>query len=94
MSAATLPSRELPVGAIVLRPVSHFTSAGYTAESDFGHTSQGYWYRMRDQRTSGWPLEALRHFLKLSMWDERGRLWQCATPAVIDDFGNLVEVMP
>src|SRR5450830_1811616 len=68
--------------------------ATYNAGSDFGHTSQGYWYRMREQHTAGWPLAALRHFLKLSMWDERGRLWQCVTSAVIDDFGNLVEVTP
>jgi len=94
MSAAALPSREPVAGAIVLRPVAHFKSDSYSARSDFGHTAQGYWYRMRDQREFGWPLEALRHFLKLSMWDERGRLWQCATPAVIDDFGNLVEVTP
>ena len=94
MSATTLPSREPVAEPIVLRPVSHFTSAGYTAESDFGHTSQGHWYRMRDQRIFGWPLEALRYFLRLSMWDEHDRLWQCATTAVIDDFGNLVEVMP
>jgi hypothetical protein len=93
MNTAALPSHEPPVGAIVLRSISHFKSDSYSAGSDFGHTSQGYWYRMRDQRSSGCPLEALRHFLKLSMWDEHGRLWQCATPAVIDDFGNLVEVM-
>ena len=94
MSAAALLSREPLTEPIVLRPGSPFRWANYTDGSDFGHTVQGYWYRMRDQRTSGWPLEALRHFLKLSMWDERGRLWQCATPAVIDDFGNLVEVTP
>ena len=94
MTAAALPSREPLAGSLVLRPIPHFKSDSYSAGSDFGHTSQGYWYRMREQRTAGWPLEALRHFLKLSMWDERGRLWQCATPAVIDDFGDLVEVSP
>lgn len=94
MNTAALLSHEPVAGAIVLRPGLTFKWSTYNAGSEFGHTAQGYWYRMRDQRTSGWPLEALRHFLKLSMWDERGRLWQCATPAVIDDFGNLVEVSP
>lgn len=94
MSAAALLSCEPVAEPIVLRPGSPYRWATYSAGSEFGHNAQGYWCRMRDQRTSGWPLEALRHFLKLSMWDEHGRLWQCATPAVIDDFGNLVEVMP
>jgi len=94
MNTAALLSREPLTEPIVLRPGSPFRWASYNAGSDFGHTSQGHWYRMRDQRIFGWPLEALRYFLRLSMWDERGRLWQCATPAVIDDFGNLVEVMP
>ena len=94
MNAAALLSCEPLAEPTVLRPGSPYRWATYSDRSEFGHTVQGYWYRMRDQRTSGWPLEALRHFLKLSMWDESGRLWQCATPAVIDDFGNLVEVMP
>lgn len=94
MSATALPSREPVAEPIVVRPGSPYRWVTYSDGSEFGHTAQGYWYRMRDQRTSGWPLEALRYFLKLSMWDERGRLWQCATPAVIDDFGNLVEVTP
>lgn len=94
MSATALSSRELPVGAIVLRPGLTFRWGTYNAESEFGHTAQGYWYRMREQHSSGWPLAALRHFLKLSMWDEHGRLWQCVTSAVIDDFGDLVEVTP
>jgi len=94
MSVTALSSRELPVGAIVLRPGLTFRWGTYNAGSEFGHTAQGYWYRMREQHSSGWPLAALRHFLKLSMWDEHGRLWQCTTAAVIDDFGNLVEVSP
>ena len=94
MSAAALLSCEPLAEPIVLRHGLAFKWASYTDGSDFGHTSQGYWYRMRDQREFGWPLEALRHFLKLSMWDEHGRLWQCVTSAVIDDFGNLVEVTP
>jgi len=94
MSATTLPSREPMAGAIVLRPGLTFKWGTYNVGSDFGHTSQALWYRMREQHSSGWPLAALRHFLKLSMWDERGRLWQCVTLAVIDDFGDLVEVMP
>lgn len=94
MNTAALRSHEPLAEPIVLRPIPSFNSAAYLDGSDFGHTSQGYWYRMREQRSSGWALEALRHFLKLSMRDAQGRLWQCATPAVIDDFGNLVEVSP
>lgn len=79
---------------VVLTPKAAWvlTSSYSSWTSDFGHTSQAYWYRMRDQRPNCWPLEPIRYFLKLSMWDQYGRLWQHAAPAVVDDFGDLVEV--
>lgn len=58
-----------------------------------GHTRQGFWYRLRAQREYGWPNEGGCYWLKLTWFDQIGRMWQHNTLAVVDDFGSLVEVL-
>lgn len=83
----------LPSDAIVIEPRRWTRSSGtYSDDGEFALTPQAMWYRMRVQREHGWPLEPFKTFIKASHYDDCGRLWQCAYPAVTNDFGDLVEV--
>jgi len=62
------------------------------SDDGFAHTRQAFWHRMRTQRVHGWRNEAQAYHLKLNFYDQAGRLWQHSGPAVMDDFGTLVEV--
>ncbi len=89
--------RELAASPLIfLAPIPrrHTFSNPYGEDGlgNFAHTWNAYWYRMYAQRTGGWPNEALVHFVKENQNDQHGGMWQKAYPAVIDDFGNLVEV--
>lgn len=59
---------------------------------DSGHTRQAYWYRLRTHRDHGWRHEAACYWMRLNYYDSQGNLWQSNRLAVLDDFGNLVEV--
>ncbi|KQW24696.1 hypothetical protein [Acidovorax sp. Root402] len=80
-------------GALAIAPKSYRTlTPTYSDGFEWASTCEAGWYRMRTQRKHGWRHEPLLTFVKASHWDHTGRIWECAYPAVTDDFGNLVEV--
>ena len=95
MSAMCTHQTAPDVVLLTPRPYRARAHGGYDSpgpDTSWCHASGGYWYRMRNQRSYGWPSEAACYFVKRSMVDGEGRLWDTAFPAVVDDFGNLVAV--
>ena len=85
--------RTTPADALTIAPMAHkHTGDVYAPGADFGWTTHANWHRMRTQREYGWPQEPCKTFVRASWYDHKGGLWQRAYPAVMDDFGNLVEV--
>lgn len=81
---------------IVLTPAPHSqwadaTTPGGISGSTYGHVGKmrhaltGYYYQQQDQPGRQW-------FVVTRLVDQLERLWERCYHAVIDDFGNLVEV--